>query len=85
MYPCKGKLTFTNEGDDVKVHDAVESPISTDHRMITFALSLLPPKHPSRKPVVAFDTDWEGLCNQLLDSDLCSYIHTIITNVSLYI
>ena len=68
-------VVIANKDDIVtrpRVHGAVESPVNTDHRMISFELSLSQTKSPRRKPLILLDykkADWAGLCDHLLDSD----------------
>ena len=54
---------------DLKVH---ESPVKTDHLMLSFHLYINMIKCHSRKSTVVFDykkADWRGLCDYLLDCD----------------
>ena len=54
----------------LRIHDAFELPVDTNHHMIFIELSLCQTKSPSRKPVIVFDykkADWAGLCADFVD------------------
>ena len=57
-YPRQGNIlevVLANNNDIVtrpRIHDAVQSPVDTDHHMISFDLSLSQTKSPSKKPVI---------------------------------
>ena len=55
-----------------KVHSRAETPLDTDHFMISFSLEGGNTASSCQSPVLVFDypkADWNGLCNYLLDYD----------------
>ena len=56
----------------LQIHSEFDSPVKSDHLMISFSLLAKPKGIPRSKPRIVFDyskADWSGLCDHLLDSD----------------
>ncbi len=74
-------LVLTNEIDlikELKVHSELETPLSTDHLMISFDLQEDCNQSYCLKSTGVFDyskADWEGLNNYLLDCKLADLRH----------
>lgn len=68
-------LVLTSDDDLIgalKVHQQNETPLSSDHFMVSFSLNVTGVSAPCKCMSVVFDypkANWDGLCNYLLDSD----------------